>query len=258
MKPGDDCDGTTKEISSGTFVNPATNTEVVIIDPPGIGDQDVKPFDLFRMYENHLNSQEIDAVLLFLDARLPRLGIEGDILCRLMELCFPDKGVEKWKHFIAVGTFKDKATDEEIDRFSVDRLNRALQKVIPTAQLEHAVTVGLGDYGDLFQALRAVEAQGNLGQYRLPDATQFVSSMAQSMGVKEDQMNEFAASFAKHAQSSDAAMQMMMSMMEKQAEASDKKDQRLYKLLDEQMRRPPVQAPGASPVVVPMPPCSLM
>jgi len=260
MQDGDESEGTTKEISSGTFVNPKSKTVVEIIDPPGIGDQDVKPFDLFQMYEKHLKGQQIDAVLLFLDVRMPRFGIEGDILCRLMELCFPDKGDEKWKNFIAVGTFKDEASQKQIELFSVERLNKSLQKVVPTAQLKYAVMVGPGDYDSLFNALQTVETEGDLGQYRLPDATKFVTSMAQSMGVQEDKMEEFAATFAKHAQQSEAAMQMMQNMMDKQAAASDEKEKRLYQLLEEQMRRPRevVQMPGAGPAVVPVPACSVM
>jgi len=248
---GEDARGVTKGMNKFRIDLPEVGT-LIIRDAPGIGDMDKKPFKLMQMYEKELEGQHVDALLLFLNADNPRFDMVAQVTTTLMDIAFPDKGADKWKSFIVVGTHKDKAGAAKCQKFKENgEIKACIQEMVGRdVDVAHLCCTSKDDLSELYMTLTRAFNSGGLGKFEKPTASSMIRGMGKVLDVPEEEMVQ--------ACSKDGDMrEFMMQMMRERTEA-DKANQARHDALVGQLMTV-LNRPAQPPAKVPIPvPCSTM
>jgi len=243
VETGDDMCGVTKKIDGFQLELNGVDGKIEILDAPGIGDQDVPPGELVKQYQDKLKDEHVHCVLLFMRADMPRFDLAAQILVALMNIAFPDKGADKWKNFIVVGTHKDLCSEGKLTKFrtldeSKGSLLTCLKSVVPDASLtaENICAISKDNVDELRSALIASFRRDGVGGYKIPTPAAFIRAVAPVMGINE---KELATNM-----SADPAWKAMLESMQEQVKdlksCMDKKDEMIMQLLSEKNSAPTV------------------
>ena len=122
-KTGKKARGVTKQIGIYPANHDLFQSDVALLDTPGVGDKDIKPMELVAQLEALLTSgnfpEGIDGVVATAQIRSGRVDIGAQIVQQLVEKGFVTGGdkAAKWSNVILAGTMKDRADEDEIECF---------------------------------------------------------------------------------------------------------------------------------------------
>merc|ERR1712070_825468 len=90
--------GITKTISEYSSSQTIGDKTLVLLDSPGVGDEDVTPMKLLSMIEQYLGGNTVDGILVTSPATECRVKLGGTIVKTLVDKGFV--GQEKWQNVI--------------------------------------------------------------------------------------------------------------------------------------------------------------
>eukprot|EP00930_Biecheleria_cincta_P003464 TRINITY_DN1043_c0_g1_i1.p1 TRINITY_DN1043_c0_g1~~TRINITY_DN1043_c0_g1_i1.p1 ORF type:complete len:611 (-),score=205.89 TRINITY_DN1043_c0_g1_i1:503-2335(-) len=166
-------------------------TPVVLLDTPGIGDNDVTPMRLIAMIEEVLKAEGfqeqtgggLDGILVTSPTNKPRFGLGERVVKILVDKGFV--GEKKWDSVILVGTKHDKAEEEDVAAFMKERVPLFFKE-----------SDGKGQYAftNLQDSSKALEAVLSLPNkkvtYEAPAAEEFANAVAELMGMDKDALTK--------------------------------------------------------------------
>lgn len=185
-KAGIDISGVTKNVQ----VVKTANYEVY--DTPGIGSPEIPFLDILQELETSLEGKTVATLLFVFKCINTRWSISQDITTKLYGLCFKDglqsdqEKEKSWKNVIFIGTFSDKATDDEKRFFStkvLDKFNKEFAKEF-VAKVHKVALISNSDISELTNLLPASKGEMT---YTTPPASEALSTVCNTLQIPENE-----------------------------------------------------------------------
>jgi len=231
---GKDPSGVTKTLTEYQCKRKIHGKPVIIIDSPGVGDEDVTPAMLLALIEEKLHlgdggDVQLDGVIVTTPATSDRVKMGAQVVKILVEKGLVG-GDEKWKNVVLVGTKADKADEDEF-KFFQNKLvphffDQTAEKTGPTAFTTKTSAEELWKVLELLPATKV--------EYTPPGADVLAGSLAAKMGLDK---KKFAAELEQQReQLEQAAEQTKQQLLKLQQECQAAQEQQQVQLEEQRER----------------------
>jgi hypothetical protein len=206
---------------------PIGGTSTLIIDTPGIGDQDITAMKLLALLEMALAEPligGIDAVVVTNKILDNRLKLGAQVVHAMVDMGFQNP--DKWESIILCGTKSDRATADDAQSFS--------EEIVPefykgSGSKATPVMVSWTDYGQLYTAIENVP--NTKLEYVPPPARNLADKLAATMGLEPgafaSNLAEMRQNLKEQSQQIEKTLEEMAAKSKELQDALDKSEQEL-------------------------------
>jgi len=181
--------GLTKMITAYGSDKYIGDKQLVVLDSPGVGDQDVSAMTLLSLIEENLAARDdddaLDGVIVTSPVTDGRVKLGAQVVQTLVDKGFIGK--DRWQNVILVGTKMDRGEPDDHDFF----LTRIKDNFFASAGDDKrgmAVLTGKTDVSQLWHAIEALPS--TKVAYEKPDAQIMSEALAHKLGINEKVFQE--------------------------------------------------------------------